>query len=221
MSRSLDYMIDWNDGVRHGGRDYRREFIHSLGCAFGTTGGPVVEPPQHWARDRWFLPTCRRVHEHLGTLSADGGCACEFFYHILANPSSELTFHVAGRTLADPKAPLEKHLAAAIEELYRPRHRTTRDALAQFFLDAEEAYGRHLPPEQCGTLSLEPLVSDKSGPPVYLRDRLQPPQREAYARDLERLAGEFEKMRPDLRAPVRVARIAACLSSVRVSVLKG
>ena len=88
LSRSLDYMIDHNDSARWGGPAYRREFIAALGCALGTTGGPVVEPPQHWARNRWFLPTCRAVHQHLQALHADGGRACEFFYHILANPAA-------------------------------------------------------------------------------------------------------------------------------------
>jgi hypothetical protein len=42
MSRSLDYMIDHNNSVRRAGLDYRRAFIQGLDCAFGTTGGPVI-----------------------------------------------------------------------------------------------------------------------------------------------------------------------------------
>jgi len=221
MSRSLDYLIDYNDSARWGGPNYRREFIASLGCAFGTTGGPVAEPPQHWARDRWFLPTCRRVHAHLRMLYADGGRACEFFYHILANPSSELTWHVAGRTLAAPNEPLEKHLHAAIDELYQPRAAATREALGRFFLDAEEAYLRHLPGDECGTISLEPLVGDRPGPPVYLRERLKLAQRKAYAAELERLSGEFDKLRIGLRSETRAGRTAACLRAVRKDLSAG
>ena len=215
MSRSLDYMIDYNDSARNGGAESRQQLISSLGCAFGTTGGLVVEPPQHWARDRWFLPTCRGVHRHLQKLHADGGRACEFFFHIAANPTSELTLHVAGRTLAAPSEPLEKHLHAALDELYQPRDNTMRKALAAFFLEAEDAYFRHLPPDECGTLSLEPLVSSESGPAVYLHDRLQPAQRETYARELERLTGVFAKLRADLPPTPRVKRIATCLAAVR------
>jgi hypothetical protein len=175
-----------------------------------------VEPPQHWARDRWFLPTCRAVHRHLQALHADGGRACEFFYHVLANPSSELTWHVAGRTLVGPQAPLQKHLHAALEELYQPRDADSREALAQFFLEAEEAYLRHLSKDECGTLSLEPLVGDHPGPPVYLRDRLKPEQRAAYAAEMERLSGVFSKLQPALGSKSRAARIAACLAAVRM-----
>ena len=215
LSRSLDYMIDYNDSARWGGPGYRREFIAGLGCALGTTGGPVVEPPQHWARNRWFLPTCRAVHQHLQALCADGGRACECFYHILANPSSELTWHVAGRTLVDPQAPLEKHLHAALEELYQPRDADSREALAQFFLEAEEAYLRHLPKDECGTLSLEPLVGNRPGPPVYLRDRLKPEQRAAYAAARERLSSVFSKLQPALQSKPRTDRVRACLAAVR------
>ncbi len=215
LSRSFDYMIDQNDSARWGGRPYRREFINALGCALGTSGGPVVEPPQHWARDRWFLPTCRAVHRHLQALQADGGRACEFFYHILANPSSELTWHVAGRTLANPQVSLETHLDAVLEELYQPRDAATREALGQFFLEVEDAYLRYLSKDECGTISLEPLVGNRPGPPVYLRDRLKPEQRVVYAAKVERLTASFAKLQSNLQAKARSARVAACLAAVR------
>jgi hypothetical protein len=215
MSRHLDYMIDHNDSARGAGRQYRRELVKSLACAFGTSGGPVVEPPQHWDREQWLLPTCRRVHQHLAVLAADGGRAVEFFFHILANPSSELTLHVAGRTLADPGTRLEQHVAAAVDELYQPLSAEARDGVAQWFLAAEDAYFRHLPGELCSTISLEPLVGNRPGPPVYLSERLDRPQREAYSRDLRRLAGEFQNLRPQLRSPGRVERIDACLRRVQ------
>lgn len=214
LSRSLDYMIDHNDSARWGGVRYRREFIAALHCPLGTTGGPVVEPPQHWERDRWFLPTCQRVYQHLRQLRADGGNACEFFFHILANPSSEVTWHVAGRTLRDPEAPLREHLASAVDSLYQPRDSAARDALAQFFLDAEEAYMRHLPPNECGTISLEPLISDRPGPAVYLRDRLSSEQRQTYTAELGRLQSRFERMRSGLGEAQRVERVRQCLAKV-------
>jgi hypothetical protein len=215
MSRSLDYMIDHNDSAQWGGSAYRRKLIGSLACAMGTTGGVVVEPPQHWARDRWFLPSCGNVHAHLSELSADGGRACELYYHILGNPSSEVTFYVAGRTLADPHVSLPSALAATLDELYEPRSPLTRDALARLFLDAEQAYMRYQPSNSCGTLSLEPLYSDGPGPAVYLRDHLQPVQRDAYAKDLDRLAIDFGKIRVGLRSATRVQRIDACLKRVQ------
>lgn len=216
MSRALDYLIDHDNSAQSARGGYRRELIGGLACAFGTSGGPVVEPPQHWERNRWFLPTGRRVHQHLQKLAEDGGRACEFFFHILANPSSELTWHIAARTLANPALPLDKILAAVIEELYQPKDAAARDALAQWMLDMEEAYFRYLPGELCGTISLEPLVGSKPGPAVYIRDRLRLEQRNTYAADFRRLAEAFEKLRPSLAAQDRANRVAACLSFVRL-----
>src|SRR5207245_2101825 len=59
-SRSIDYLIDVRDSARQRDPSWRRKLIGELACSFGTLGGPQVEPPQHLARDRWFLPTVRR-----------------------------------------------------------------------------------------------------------------------------------------------------------------
>src|SRR5262249_20210136 len=73
MSKHIDYLIDFNDSsagssgrsskgnLTQANREHRRKLIESLKCDFGTLGGPQPEPPQHWQRDRWFLPTLRRT----------------------------------------------------------------------------------------------------------------------------------------------------------------
>jgi hypothetical protein len=88
MSRSVDYFTEVENAVGRGGGESRREIIEALECDFGTLGGPQVEPPQHWERDRWFLPVARRRCEHLNALAEDGGRSCEFFFHIDANPAT-------------------------------------------------------------------------------------------------------------------------------------
>ena len=100
-------------------------------------------------------------------------------------------------------------------ELYQPRDIATRDALGRLFLEAEEVYMGHLPDDECGTISLEPLVGNRAGPPAYLRDRLQPEQRAAYAIQIERLNGEFEKLQLGLQSNVRAGRVLDCLRTVR------
>jgi hypothetical protein len=219
MSRKLDYLIDQSYSVQGGGETYPREFIKAMACPFGTTGGLVVEPPQHWERNRWFLPTCRHVHAHLRQLAAIGGRAVEFFYHILANPSSELTFHLAGKTLADPGVALEKQLASLVEELYQPRSALVRDGLVNLFLSAEDAYFQSPDDGSCGTISLEPLVSSEPGPPVYLRDQLSPKQQFAYGESLRKLTAKFRKLQPELRSTKRASRILECLENVQVDLV--
>ncbi len=96
MGEKLDYLIDVADSTRVAGNDAQRDLIRQLECDFGTLGGPQVEPPQHWARDRWFLPTVRTQGEHLKELAGNGGKAIEYFFHIRVNPGDEVSFWVTG-----------------------------------------------------------------------------------------------------------------------------
>lgn len=219
ISEKVDYLIDVHDTSRKRDLGYRKKIIDSLSCDFGTLGGPQVEPPQHWERDRWFLPTLKNAAVHLQELSSEGGRACEYFFHILGNPADELSFWLAGKVLSDPTRSWEKHLEDSIDELYQVRQRATRNALAQIFLDAEQAYLRHLPARMSGTISMEPLVSDKPGPPVYLTKRLSAEQRAAYASEMTAIKVRAEKLLPEIPYHSRprmdrMSRVVRCLSNV-------
>src|SRR5262249_16087992 len=168
ISEKVDYVIDVHDTSRKRDLGYRKKIIGSLSCDFGTLGGPQVEPPQHWERNRWFLPTLKSVGQHLQQLSEEGGRACEYVFHILANPADESSFWLAGKVLSNPAISWEKHLDDSVEELYEVGTKVIREAIAQIFRDADQAYFRHLSSRMSGTISMEPLVSDKPGPPVYL-----------------------------------------------------
>jgi hypothetical protein len=214
ISQKVDYLIDVHDTSRRRQPEYRRKVIQSLACDFGTLGGPQVEPPQHWERDQWFLPTLKRVGEHLRGLAHEGGKACEYFFHILANPGDELSLWLAGKVLSNPAETWDRHLVSSVEELYQVPKSSTRDALAQLFLRAEEAYFKHLHPGVCGTISLEPLVSDSPGPPVYLTERLESEQRGSYAGEVKEIKIQAEKLLPDVPQKDRMKRVISCLDNV-------
>lgn len=215
ISEKVDYLIDVHDTSRKRDSGYRRKIIETLGCDFGTLGGPQVEPPQHWERDRWFLPTLKNVAVHLQELSAEGGRACEYFFHILANPADEISFWLAGKVLSDPTRSWEKHLEDSVEELYPKIRKAVRDELAQLFLDAEQAYFRHLP-RMSGTISMEPLVSDKPGPPIYLSKRLSKEQRAAYGAEISGIKVRAEKLIGEIprQSKARMERVVRCLNNV-------
>jgi len=213
MSRALDYLIDVGNTSAWGGAGYRKKLIESLACDFGTLGGPQVEPPQHWDRERWFLPTLKRTGEHLQALARDGGRACEYFFHIRANPGDEASFRLAGKVLADPATPWEKHLQGVVEEIFGATRAETRDALAQLLVQAEDAYLKHGPQDRCGTISMEPLIGDKPGPAVYLKDGLKPPQRAAYAEDLRAIRAAAEKLAPGVPRKEQLASVVRCLDN--------
>jgi hypothetical protein len=214
MSRAIDYLIDVHNTAGRSDPGYRRTLIQSLECAFGTLGGPQVEPPQHWERDRWFLPTLRRVGEHLQQLFQEGGRACEYFFHILANPGDEVSLWLAGKTLADPQTSWEKHLQDSVAEVFEVDRASVQEALAQLFLQAEEAYFQYLPAEFCGTLSLEPLVSNRPGEPIYLRQQLSPEQQAAYAQDLRRLRERAWQLLPEVPRREKMQAVLRCLDRV-------
>jgi hypothetical protein len=211
MSDKVDYIIDVHDSSRYGDLPYRKKLVEALHCDFGTLGGPQVEPPQHWKRNRWFLPTVRRVGEHLEQLFDDGGRACEFFFHILANPGDELTMWLAGKILSEPAIPWREHLSWCIEKIYEVSDHDILDDLAEIFLWAEDAYFRYLPGSVCGTVSLEPLVSNHPGPPIYLSDRIYDSQRKAYGQEMVSIKGRLEKLSSRVSRRDKINNIITCI----------
>ena len=219
LSKNIDYLIDVRDSSRRIDPAYRASLIASLQCAFGTLGGPQVEPPQHWARDRWFLPTVRGAGNHLTSLYSDGGRACEWFFHILANPGSEISTWVAGKALDDPATPWRKHLDASIERIYRVTKPSLRDGLSEAFLAAEDAYMRYQPAHFCGTISMEPLVSSVPGPPVYIAKHMTPAQRAEYSANLKLVRAHFAKLKREVPEKRRLEFILRAIDNVQQDIL--
>ncbi len=214
LSKHIEYLIDVPDSAGKRDPEWRRRLIRALQCRFGTIGGAQVEPPQHWPRDRWFLPTPRRQGEHLASLFADGGRACEFFFHILANPGDEISFWVAGKVLSEPAVGWQRHLRSSVEELYRTKSTVSSD-LADLFARSEDAYFRLASGVRSATISMEPLIGDRPGPPVYLSKRLGAEQRRAYRQEIEALTSAFRKLAGDVPEKNRMAKILRCLANVR------
>ena len=215
MGQNINYLIDVVDSAGKDSRSYRRKVIQSLPCDFGTIGGPLVEPPQHWERDRWFLPTARTQGKHLKALAADGGRACEYFFHIQTNPGDEVSFWVAGKTLNDITVPWQKHLHSSLEELYGTTRPSTVDGLAYQFTEAENAYMSRIKPFGSGDISMEPLVGNHPGQPIYLTQRLTAEARAQYSVDLQKVAVGFKKIQPDVPDKTRIPVILRCLENVQ------
>ena len=67
-----------------------------------------------------------------------------------------------------------------------------------------------------GTISMEPLVSDKPGPPVYLTKRLSADQRVAYISEMTGIKARAEKLLGEMpqRSKPKMERVVRCLSNV-------
>ncbi|HOM51994.1 MAG TPA: hypothetical protein PLQ89_13580 [Phycisphaerae bacterium] len=214
IGKMADYFIDARGAQQWEHEGLRRRLIASMACDFGTIGGPQVEPPQHWRRDRWFLPTLRRTGEHIAALAADGGRACEYFFHIIANPGDEICLRLAGKMLNAPRVAWQKHLHEAVEEMFEPRNEQATGEITRLLLRCEEAYFKYLPSNISGTISLEPLVGDRPGPPIYLTERLTADQRSGYGAELEAVVPGFERLVAEVGQPEKIRTTIACLKSV-------
>jgi len=211
ISRAVDYMIEVHELSAESGR--RPEIIRGLDCAFGTVGGAFVEPPQHWARTRWCVPTGLGSARALVKLWADGGRASEYYYRIFANPFDEVSWRTGAKLLSAPLTAPEDSLREAVEAVYGTSGPAT-DALADWYARMEDAYFSRSDFEVGhGPLSLEPLVWREnpaaSGPPIYLQNRLSAEARAGYAKALEGLKAEIAAMRLPRRDVVD--RTLACI----------
>lgn len=208
MGEKIDYFTGIDEASSHGAA--RQVLIDNLACAVGTIGGAQVEPPQHWERERWFLPLAKRTGEHLRALADAGGRSCEAFYQIDVNPGDEISLWVRGLALQNPFDEAQNHLRRAVVRLYKPRNESATEALCELFARAEEAYFGRAQNLPCGTFSLEPLVSGEVGPPIYL-DRLKGADRALYRADLLELAPQFLALKSEVEAPQKLEAIARCL----------
>ena len=212
MTRHADYLIDTHDSVRRRDLAYRRTLIAALPCAFGTVGVPHVEPPQHWARDRWFLPTLKRTAIHLQELYADGGRAVENFMRLVANPGDEIAIRLATAVELDPTADWQPKLEAVLDDSYAPRGDTARQQLAELFLRAEDAYFANVYRlDDAGLIRLEPLESSQAGPPVYLTQHMDTDGLARYTGELRELHALAASLAGDVGNTARIATVARCI----------
>jgi hypothetical protein len=216
MTRHADYLIDSHSSAAKREPTYRRRLIEAIApCAYGSVGGPFVEPPQHWERTRWFLPCLDRAARHATELYAEGGRAMEIFFHIQANPGDEVSVRHVALLLRDPARSSDDVLEEVLTELYAPRDERAMDDLMRLFRRADAAYfDRATNVPASATLSMEPLVSDRAGPPIYLTAHLDAAALEAYRQDIAALLAECPQLIEAVGQRDRVKRIARCLRGV-------
>ena len=211
MGRQLDFLIDAGHRSFHIEPERRRAFIAGLPCAYGTSGGVWVYPPQRWSRGRWFLPYTRRTGQHLAELYDDGGRAVEYYMGPSDNPGVEVNIAFGGRKLTDTSRADDDILGEVLQTLYRPRDNATAVELAAVFHEAEEAFFAH--GQQQGEIHLCPLIGRTPGAPIYLRDRMTRAGRLAYGRRLTRLLPRVRRLHGRVGGGARLQRIARCIEA--------
>ncbi len=232
------------DGGNHGlfvHEHDRRRVVEQLPCSYGTSGGFWIYPPQHWERDRWFLPYFSRSANHLKQLYADGATSCELYLGPPSNPSAELCMYCNGLFTQNVRRSVDDIYSEAIEYLYQPEKDTANDALKHIFMEAEHAFFDNWVPERNRSLSepfsdgidglfefssayperaipgelfLEPLFCNAPGLPVYLTVHMKTAGRERYAQRLSDMRKTLAPIRNLCGRPEKIERLIACVDNV-------
>jgi hypothetical protein len=227
LSRHLDAIVDpGHVGTGFIADDDIEEFIQSLHCDFGTSGGAWVYPPQRWDRLRWFLPYTKRTGAHLRRLYAVGGRAVDYYMGPTINPGVEMSIAYGGRLLSNVERSDVEILSELVDELYRPRDASATAELVSIFRRAEAAYYDNFDPhaprtaDVPGELHLEPLFGSQAGPAIYLAGTRPDDQPfsggglAAYRAALVELSDDVARLEGRVGDSSRLGRIATCLRGV-------
>lgn len=120
--------------------------------------------------------------------------------------------------MSDPETPWRDHLRSTFEDLFETTNEAVLGSLAELVVRAEDAYFQFLPAGIAGTISLEPLVSDKPGPPIYLTKRLEADQIRRYGQEVENVRDGFAKLSTNAPRKEKFEKVIRCLDNVLADV---
>ena len=99
LSKKVDCLFDQGHRGTYVPQSEWKEFIPKLHCAYGTSGGIWIYPPQRWDRSRWFLPYAQGTAKHLKELYEAGGRGVMYYQGPVMNPSTEVNIDFGGRMM--------------------------------------------------------------------------------------------------------------------------
>ncbi len=140
LSKHIDCFMDQGWGGTYVAPDERVEFIRSLQCDYGTSGGLWLYPSVRWDRASYFLPYPKRTSEAIQRQFTQGVRGCMFYQGPMANPGTEVTVAVGGRILSDTRRSVDDVLSEVIELYYKPKTTSAHKKLVEIFQRAEEGY---------------------------------------------------------------------------------
>ncbi|MFZ1422927.1 MAG: DUF4082 domain-containing protein [Saprospiraceae bacterium] len=212
LTRNADYLIDVNNTALNGGSTHVCNIVHSIApTSYGNLGTPGIEPPMHWARDRWFLPMIKRRSQTLLDFFNKGARAVENYMHLVKNPGEEVSLILVAALENDPNLNWESELKRIVDEIYLPEDSLVLEKLSALFIHAEDIYFKQVGVSQI--ISLEPLVSSTAGPPIYIRDRMTLQGMLEYKEDLCILRQEFLNLKPKIANTDRLDIILKCIEN--------
>ena len=222
MTKNADYFTDVRDNnLSPYTTSFRMKMVNEIKpCLYGTTGTPNVEPPQHWRRDRWFLPTAKRAAEELQLLYQQGGSSVENYMHVLTNPGDEATIRLMAFIEQEPTANWVDSYKEILSKMFSPYNNAAADDLFELFINAEDNYFNNIDDYKAiNIVRLEPLISDKAGEPIYILEKMSKKNRRKYLEGSERLMQKAEGLKQKVKNKILFGKVISCLKNMKKDIL--
>jgi hypothetical protein len=228
LSKSVDCLFDQGHRGTYVPQAEWRGFIQRLHCAYGTSGGIWVYPPQRWERTRWFLPYAIRTGKHIKELYEAGGRGIMYYQGPVANPSTEVNIAFGGRMMTQVGKSIEEVLTETLGSLYRPKNAAAHRKLVEIFQRAENTYFEQWNEKRIlekdnrgapGELHLTNLFGASPGAATYLMEPfLNTEGRLKYKEALVALLKDISKIEQDFNDNGRIVRIKQGISAALVDI---
>ncbi len=228
LSNRVDCLFDQGHRGTYVPQSDWKAFAQRLRCAFGTSGGIWVYPPQRWERTRWFLPYTGQTGKHMKELYQAGGRAVMYYQGPVANPGTEVNIAFGGRLMNNVDRSIEDTLAETLEHLYRPKNTPALQKLVEIYQKAETVYfdqwnAQKILEEQKmprpGELHVTNLFGASPGAAAYLMEPfLDTNGRLQYKQGLISLLKELSAIENDFNDGGRVTRIKHGISETLVDI---
>jgi hypothetical protein len=226
LSKRLDCLFDQGHYKTYIPPDDWGEFIPTLHCAFGTSGGQWIYVNERWERDRWFLPYVRRSGGHIQELYRAGGQGVMYYQGPVANPSMEVNVAFGGRLMNDVNKSIDDTLTATLEQLYRPRNGAALNKLSSVFQRAEDTYFAQWNSERIEAALKRPIPANlhitnsfgaSPGASEYMMEPyLDTTGRSNYKQALLGIYSDLTSVEQDFDSPQRIVRIKHALEEMLV-----
>jgi len=228
LSKRIDCLFDQGHHGTYITKAEQPDLIKRLHCAYGTSGGTWVYPPQRWERTWWFLPYTNRTGRHIKELYEAGGRGIMYYQGPVINPSTEVNIAFGGRIMSDVEKSTEDVLAETLEPLYRPKNAAAHGKLVEIFQRAENAYFEQWNEEKIlevdkrpapGELELMKTSGETPGPATYLMEPLlYGDGRFKYKEGLVSIYNDLSKIEDEFNDEGRMGRIKQGISATLLDI---
>ena len=228
LSQKVDCLFDQGHRGTYVPQAEWKGFIPQLQCAYGTSGGFWVYPPQRWERSRWFLPYVQRTAKHMKELYEAGGRGVMYYQGPVMNPGTEVNIAFGGRMMRDIQKGIEDTLSETLERLYQPQSSVALLKLVEIYHRAETMYFDQWNAERIvaaqkapepGELHLMNLFGATPGAATYLMEPyLDTNGRLKYKLGLTEILKDLLTIESDFNDHGRIARIEHGISETLVDI---